>query len=381
MDGTRDTAFIEMNNGPYFNSLQGGDYHVYPDGRVLLTGTHSLDDIARGFVGYYNLIWFTNTGYLDTTRTHRQGNGSVFKIKELPDGKFLCAGPGTVFEGQPAFHLFRIFPDGALDPSFTTPLLTQGGYRYTNAIAPLPDGRTLLGGFYRVEGRSDTIGLVRVMPDGALDPTFEPVPLSYVEGASVWDFPILTDILPLPDGRLIITGKFDRVHHQPRGGIAMLNSDGSLSDDFFIGAACGPHISPLSQYPRRSINSIIPAPDGSYYICGSYSGFNDGTTNYPDQAFVSRLYGLDVGIAEHTALPPLAIYPNPSNGSFAMDLELNKPALLQLLDASGRTVLEQQLPRGLFTHTINANGLAPGVYAVQVQEAAGKVRYAKVMLE
>jgi hypothetical protein len=46
---------------------------VYPDGSILMSGLHSLYDTARGFVGLYNLIWFTNTGHLDTTKTHRTG--------------------------------------------------------------------------------------------------------------------------------------------------------------------------------------------------------------------------------------------------------------------------------------------------------------------
>jgi hypothetical protein len=49
-----------MNDGPYFASLQGGDYHVFPDGRVLMSGSHQLSDTIRGFVGY-EPIWFTNT--------------------------------------------------------------------------------------------------------------------------------------------------------------------------------------------------------------------------------------------------------------------------------------------------------------------------------
>lgn len=100
-DGLVDPSFIQMNNGPYFLSLQGGDYHVYPDGRILMSGAHELDDPVRGFVGLYNLIWFTNTGHLDTTRTHRKGDGVIYEIEETPDGKFLCTGTCTVYEGQP----------------------------------------------------------------------------------------------------------------------------------------------------------------------------------------------------------------------------------------------------------------------------------------
>ncbi|MBK8499293.1 MAG: hypothetical protein IPL52_10850 [Flavobacteriales bacterium] len=70
-----------MNTGPYFLSLQPADYHVFPDGRVLISGTHTLNDPVRGFVGSYELIWFSNEGYLDTTRTHRNANGVILGLR------------------------------------------------------------------------------------------------------------------------------------------------------------------------------------------------------------------------------------------------------------------------------------------------------------
>ena len=88
--GWYDPTFIGLNDGPYFQAFNGGDYHIYPDGRVLISGSHWLHDSIRGFEGLYELIWFTNTGYLDTTRIHRNANGPIYAFKELPDGKFIC---------------------------------------------------------------------------------------------------------------------------------------------------------------------------------------------------------------------------------------------------------------------------------------------------
>ena len=78
--GITDLAYIGMNDGPYFQSGSGGDYHVFEDGRVLITGNHHLSDSIRGFVGWYKLIWFSNEGYLDTTRIHRQANGPMWNF-------------------------------------------------------------------------------------------------------------------------------------------------------------------------------------------------------------------------------------------------------------------------------------------------------------
>src|SRR5690606_5590828 len=112
MTGQLDPTFIHPNNGPYFASSQGGDYHVFPDGRVLMSGNHTLGDTARGFVGMHQLIWFSNEGYLDTTRVHRKGNGAVYHFKELPGGGFICSGLATQFDGHAVDRIFRVHADG-----------------------------------------------------------------------------------------------------------------------------------------------------------------------------------------------------------------------------------------------------------------------------
>ena len=70
-DGNIDPSFGPISIGPYFQYSTTGDYHVFSDGRALISGSHMLSDSIRGFEGNYELIWFTSTGYLDTTRTHR----------------------------------------------------------------------------------------------------------------------------------------------------------------------------------------------------------------------------------------------------------------------------------------------------------------------
>jgi len=125
-NGHQDPTFIEMNLGRYFTSLQGGDYHVYSDGRVLMSGAHVLSDSICGFEGLYSLIWFSNEGYLDTTRTHRLCNGVIYAIDEQPDGKFLCTGTMTTYGGQPVGRVFRVEGDGTLDPSFVAEVQALG---------------------------------------------------------------------------------------------------------------------------------------------------------------------------------------------------------------------------------------------------------------
>lgn len=378
-NGIQDPTFIAMNLGPYFLSLQGGDYHVFPDGRILFSGQHLLDDTVRDFEGLYTLIWFSNEGYLDTTRIHRQSNGRMFEFEAYPEGsapevegKFLCSTQGTQYEGQAVGKVFRIHADGALDTTYQSPLSNFG---WVQVIHPFPDGSALLGGAMKLVGGTDTLSLLKLLPDGSLDPDFQL--LDYRVNTFFTPLTGVNDIEQLEDGRMIVVGDFETVEGIERECIAMLNSDGTVVMDQFNGVVCGDFENEL--VPHRYLAGITPAPDGSYYIYGAYHGYHDGTTNYPQQRFISRLYGLDVGIAEHTALPPLQPYPNPGGGTFTLEVPLKAPAPLELLDASGRVVHTQLLRPGTHSHTVQS-ALPAGVYLLRVQEAQG-VRRGRVVVE
>ena len=382
LDGTTDQTFIAMGLGPYFSSLQGGDYHVFPDGRVLMTGTHLLDDTARGFVGPYRLIWFSNEGYLDTTRVHRQANGVISLIKEELNGRFLCSGSMNSYEGSPVSVVFRIEAGGSLDPGYSSPIQgipTDIGSSFRNVVVlePLADGRSLAGGFWRLAASTDTIGVMRLLPDGSQDPTFDPVPLSASGAFTNWIFPQCMDILPLPDGRMIITGNFDHVRGEPRGGIAMINADGTLSDDYFTGPGCGDYSGIEVNY--RYIAGIVPAPNGEYYIYGAYMGYDDGNNSYPQQGFVSRLHGFNVGVAERERIP-FTLYPNPVSTQLTVHLEkLPQQGELVLRDALGRVALRERVTS--HQHTLGLHGLGSAVYMLELWSKGQRLASERVVVE
>ncbi len=163
LDGTLDASF-NMVSAPYFSPIQGGDHHVYPDGRVLFSGTHQLSDAAHGFVGNYNLVWFSNQGYLDTTRVHKQGNGPIYRFGQYLDGGFLCSSNASVYEGQPVDKIFRVDSLGVLDTAFHSHVYLGRAY----AFLPLPDGRMYAAGtFWRTDSPPESLWLVRFMPDGS----------------------------------------------------------------------------------------------------------------------------------------------------------------------------------------------------------------------
>ena len=359
-DGTQDPSFIEMNMDPYFSSGQGGDYHVYPDGRVVMSGLHLLSDTVRGFEGFYSLVWFANTGYLDTTRIHRYCDNTIDFIHQLPDSAFLLSGWLNTYEGQPVGRIFRVQPGGALDPNFHTDI--HWGQAYDLQVQD--DGKIVAVGLFLVTGVTDTLHMIRLLPDGSLDSTFNNHLRSvYFDdgGYSAW-----VGIHPLPGVGWIVHGGFSSIDEEVRGGIALVDTAGQLLDTYFDGAGCG--VYEYMGSPYASVESIIPDPLGSgYYICGAYHGYDDGTTNDTLQRFVSRLYGLDVGIAEPTPNVAFSLYPNPANEYVTLQRASTSkasPRTLEVRDAFGRVVRTERIPQAADPIRLDLREVPPGLYVV-----------------
>jgi uncharacterized delta-60 repeat protein len=368
MNGNSDPSFPSPNVSPcrYFNSLQGGDFHVYPDGRVLISGNHQLWDSIRGYVGRHQLIWLTDEGCLDTTRTHRSGgNCAVYRFRELPNGQFICSGLCDQFDGQEIDRIFRVNADGSVDTTFRTGVYIGSAYDYL----PLADGRVYAGGnFRRIESPIDTIKLARFLPDGELDETFS-IPYFGLGGLPGPFGPVISRVYPW-FGNLLVTGFFRTVNGQPRRGICLLDSTGAVLPAF-ANSGVGPYT--FGSITYASIEAVTyDTANAQLYVCGAYSGYNDGLTNYPQQRFITRLNVQEIStdLEEHTRpQAALQLWPNPGEGQVWMSYALpghNGPVVLRIRDAQGRVV-----------HTLQAAGeegqvlwdsrrMAPGVYTVEL---------------
>lgn len=375
-DGTWDQSFITgFVNGSDPSDLysigQGGDFAVCSNGGLLLAGDHPLNDTARDFMGFYQLVWLDSSGELDTTRIHRKGNGTLWSILELPDGRFITGGGGvTMFDGRPVGGIIRTHPDGAVDTTFMSPQLTYG---IPLTYLPLPNGKMLVGGVLQFNG-GDTLSLVRLLPNGELDPTFNngiQTTHEYDPSSPFWA-PV-RNILPWGPDRFIITGRFTQVEGEVRRGIAMVDTAGHLVDDFLTGSGC---IAPAQSFgpppnggpPYIELWGTADIGSGSLLIYGGYNGYDDGVANHTTQRAISRLYGSTVGITESEA-SSFALYPNPAATHTTMQLEqLPRNGWLVLRDPLGREVLRQRI--GSHNNTIALRDLGAGVYLLELWEDA-----------
>ncbi|MBK9146730.1 MAG: T9SS type A sorting domain-containing protein [Flavobacteriales bacterium] len=375
-DGLVDPTFIPMNNGPYFTSLQGGDYHVFPDGRVVMSGNHTLYDSVRGFEGPHNFIWFSNQGYLDTTRTHRTGNGALYDFIELPDGKFIAGTFGTVYDGRPTSRVQRMHPDGSLDTTFFA------GVQWGEAQCFLPAGndRVYAGGMFGLAANpTDTLHLVRFLPNGDLDPSFNNH-LSFELGELDGLGAIVFAMHQLAPDRILLLGKFVSIDGVPHRGLAVVDTSGALID-LGVGTGCGPYV--YQNYTYGGFQGAVPYGTDQLLVFGAYHGYDDGVTNDTLQRFVSRLNigSLYVGEVERPRACTVLAYPNPTNGELVVELSptANTQHVIALLDALGRKVLETNAT-GART-LLNLTLLDNGTYQLEVRGGDGRAVVQRVVVQ
>lgn len=178
-DGSLDTSFNPIG---IQGSLGEPDTYVFSsitvqsDGKIVLCGNRF--EVPE--LGQRGLARLNPDGSVDTSFASAAGGGS--KLVILPDGGYLIAGPG----------LLRLKPNGELDSAFVPQLRGADSYVYDFAVQP--DGRIVVAIIETlIDGQKRSV--IRLLPDGSYDPSFEPVLI----GGGV-------TARTMPDGKILLGG-------------------------------------------------------------------------------------------------------------------------------------------------------------------------------
>ena len=236
---------------------------VQGDGQVLIGGNFTtVDGTAKSFLARLHA-----DGTLDSTfATAGTANGDVSAIALQPDGKILIGGSFTTYAGAAHNHIARLFADGSIDPGFNTGTLgVVSGVPTIEKFLVLPNGSLLVGGRFDSVGGTTRVGIARFYSNGLLDPNFN-LQLSSV--ASVYAL-----VLQL-DGSLVLGGEFTSVLGTSINRIARVLANGTLDASFVPGIG-----------PNALVHSIGLRANGALVIGGLF-------TTYAGTAY-SRIVGLN----------------------------------------------------------------------------------------
>lgn len=259
---------------------------MLPDGRVLVVGSALTGDPGWSVV----MARFLPDGAADPSFGV---DGKVLALSAFSfrafaaalqaDGKIVLAGssgPSTAFrEHLIDVGVARFHADGSLDTSFG-----NGGVVITNvfnnedratAVAVLPDGRILVGGFARTFGFGNHYEflLARYLADGQRDPTFGVNGLRTTDFFGSWDF--VHALAVQPDGKIVATGevKFSPLVNLSSNymsvGLARYHPDGQLDLSFGEGGKVHTEFfDEQGNVQHAAASSMVLQPEGKILIGG-----------------------------------------------------------------------------------------------------------------
>jgi uncharacterized delta-60 repeat protein len=225
-----------------------------PDGNLIIAGSFSSFDSHP----YNRIVRALQNGYQDPSFLVAPNSGANDFIAALalqPDGKIIIGGNFTSFNGFSRFHIARLNSDGTLDTSFS-PGLGANGMVWSVALDSA--GRVLIAGDFSSVNNIKLNRVARLNADGSVDTSFNPGvgPNANVNAVVVDRF-----------DRVLIGGDFDTVSGVVSGGVARLNTDGSLDTRFAPGIGT---FNPNTQ-TTDPVYAIAVQPDGQILIGGGFS--------------------------------------------------------------------------------------------------------------
>jgi uncharacterized delta-60 repeat protein len=261
---------FETYNGDTVNNL----VRINPDG-----SRDSTFDVGTGFnnrvygvaldsdkyivVGWFStykgnpvnrIIRLNQDGTVDGTYNVSANSYDVVGISKISSSDFLIYGGFTQINGQNINYVAKIDNIGTLDTSFNQSEVGFNGR--VDDIVPLADGKFIVSGFFTKYFGNTVNRIARINADGTYDPT-------YNVGAGFNNVNSLSLNLQA-DGKLIARGDFTSFDGTQIYGLARLNTDGSLDGTYNIGLGLNNGINPQYAFLSSS-GKLITAPNATLF--------------------------------------------------------------------------------------------------------------------
>jgi uncharacterized delta-60 repeat protein len=238
------------------------DGRIYAGGHFTAVGPTAANSVAR----------LSDTGALDTAFNANLGagfNGAVNSLAVDSSGNLIAGGNFYAFNNTNSGCLVRLTSTGTRASGF--PAGNGGVNGVVFAVGVLADGDVLAVGDFTTVSGVPRLNSVRLNSDGTLDPA----------QVTRWGKPDgrVTSIIPAPDNKWLVAGRFDRVNGALVKNIIRLNADGSNDPTYYT--AGGP--------TYGTVNAVAYQGDGKILVGGDFNLFE----NYTSPVDVGRLVRLN----------------------------------------------------------------------------------------
>jgi uncharacterized delta-60 repeat protein len=263
-DGALDSTFGNGLAGPNKMVVQVA---VQSDGKILLAGRFT----TVNKVGQTSIARLKSDGSLDSTFANSLtgSNNFIYALALQSDGKILLGGSFLTISGPGYKSIARLEADGTLDSGFGAGQASP--YSTVNALAPQPDGKTVIGGSFTTINGVTQVGIARLNADGTVDNSFS-ANLGDSKNFAVQALAVQTD------GKILAGGFFTNLNGVAVDGFARLNADGTL-DSAFVASVQGPLCD------RPFVTALALQNDGRILLAGDFAG-----VDWQPRRYLARLW-------------------------------------------------------------------------------------------
>ena len=286
----------------------------------------------------------------------------------------------THYNGVQVDGLFRIYLDGTLDTTFSSPLSSVIAFNYFMPGLVEVNGKILLTGSYLLKGQTQHQTLVRLNPNGSLDTTF----MNFSGPTDTNNQISNTEpIAPTADGGYLVGGIFNNYQGYSKRGIAKIDSSGKVEPQYFTGL--GPDSSNAIGAGYPMIVFIKKSKFGGYYVGGDFTKW-DGLPSQPLVRLTDLVIGLDENGLRTEPRNEVSVYPNPTTGIFSVKSK-EKIKNIEVFGVEGKliqsfvdfTSTSLSMNFSARPDKTNLGGLSSGIYFLRIELQNGEVISKKII--
>ncbi len=375
------------------------DVFILEDQSVLIGGAIATDTLQPGL--FRHLMRLLPDGSHDADfpiiEAMPQGlNTHISKIERASDGSWYVSGRFQGINGHISPHIAHLTPDFEVDTDFVSPFYYESIAAGLHTEMKLLDSQGRLwfsGDRVRLEENpNDFLHLVRLLPDGSVDPDFliGRIEANYPFGWSVPPTLVSKIIEPdLEDEVFFLSGVFSHYNDTAQPAITAINDSGYIQENYFANQG-----STVNSYDpddptdldAPAIRALEYLSDGSLMVGGSFSDFM-GEEHY---SMVKLNQGILSTADRENGEPSIRVYPNPADELFQLVISApprlrsvtalnDRPNSVQILDLSGRVL--DSFPWEENNGTYDISSLAQGAYLIQLKGEDGVFGVEKLVIE
>jgi uncharacterized delta-60 repeat protein len=292
----------------FLNTLGIGNFTTYIESGSTYISTYN-DDYVFGNLTIDGAVTASiiNTSFVVGTGF----NNGLIELAIQPDGKVICIGAFTSYNGTPAAGIIRLNTDGSVDPTFVYGTGFTPAGASPNTLAIQADGKIILSGaFAGISYNGSPVGNpFRINANGSIDGTYTQGAISTITNNAANDISIQSDgkavfvgtTLPAPyifridtlgvidatfvtgtgfnlstqaidiqlDQKIIVGGFFSSYDGNAANDFARINTNGSFDATFSSGTGIG----------GGQVYDLAIQSDQKIIVVGQFSSYNGNSVN------------------------------------------------------------------------------------------------------